>query len=70
MTIIKAGTKACELCGKIDELRPYGANGEWICFKCAMKDEATTSARFGAILEKGGLVIDLMDQDGEPEVTP
>jgi hypothetical protein len=70
MTIIKAGTKACELCGKIAELRPYGANGEWICFKCAMKDEATTSARFGAILEKGGLVLDLTDQDGEPEVTP
>lgn len=26
----------CELCGKIDECRPYGENGEQICFDCAM----------------------------------
>jgi hypothetical protein len=25
----------CELCGKIDECRPYGPNGEQICFDCA-----------------------------------
>lgn len=29
----------CELCGKYDELRPYGPNGERCCFLCAMKDE-------------------------------
>lgn len=27
---------ACELCGKIDECRPYGPNHEQICFDCAM----------------------------------
>lgn len=32
----------CEMCGKIDECRPYGPNNEQICFECAMKDEATT----------------------------
>jgi hypothetical protein len=32
----------CELCGKFDELRPYGPNGERICFECGMKDKATT----------------------------
>lgn len=29
----------CELCGKIDELRPYGPKGERVCFGCGMKDE-------------------------------
>ncbi len=27
--------QACEMCGKIDECRPYGPNGEQICFECA-----------------------------------
>lgn len=27
--------QACELCGKIDECRPYGPNNEQICFECA-----------------------------------
>lgn len=34
--------QACQMCGKIDECRPYGPNGEEICFDCGMKDEATT----------------------------
>jgi len=38
----------CEFCGKIDELRPYGPNGERICFDCGMKDEKTTRRKFGA----------------------
>lgn len=33
----------CELCGKVDELRPYGPNGERICFDCGMKYERTTT---------------------------
>lgn len=32
----------CEQCGVIDECRPYGPNGERICFDCGMKDEETT----------------------------
>lgn len=32
----------CEYCGKHDELRPYGKNGERICFDCGMKDEKMT----------------------------
>ena len=34
--------QVCELCGKIDECRPYGPNGEQICFECGMKDEENT----------------------------
>jgi hypothetical protein len=32
----------CEMCGKVDECRPYGPNDEQICFDCGMKDEETT----------------------------
>jgi hypothetical protein len=34
----------CELCGKIDELRPYGPNKENICYECGMKNEDATDA--------------------------
>lgn len=40
----------CELCGKIDECRPYGPNDENICFDCAMKDEATTERKMAAYI--------------------
>lgn len=36
----------CDVCHQIAELRPYGPNGEWICFACAMQDEQTTARRF------------------------
>lgn len=32
----------CEMCGANEETRPYGPNGERICFTCGMKDEKTT----------------------------
>jgi hypothetical protein len=38
--------QACQLCGIIDECRPYGPNGEEICFDCGMKNEATTLSQF------------------------
>lgn len=40
--IIEAeGKQTCELCGASAETRPYGPNGEEVCFPCGMKDEAT-----------------------------
>ena len=36
----------CEFCGATDELRPYGPNGENVCFDCAMKDEAAAARQF------------------------
>lgn len=36
----------CDLCGKIAELRPYGPNGEAVCFECGMKDEAAAKRAF------------------------
>lgn len=64
-TLIKAGSSACQLCGKQAELRPYGPQGEWICFACGMLDEETTKKQFGNFLD-GGLALDLTDQDGKP----
>jgi hypothetical protein len=39
----------CDSCGKIAELRPYGPNGECICFDCGMKDEDTTKRMFNKV---------------------
>jgi hypothetical protein len=39
-----AGT--CELCGKIAETRPYGPNGEEVCFECGMKDKTAAERGF------------------------
>ena len=36
----------CELCGKIAETRPYGPNGENVCFECGMKDEKAAIRAF------------------------
>jgi hypothetical protein len=36
----------CQLCGKVAELRPYGPNGEYVCFACGMTDEAAAKAQF------------------------
>jgi hypothetical protein len=42
--------EVCEMCGKVDECRPYGPNDENICFECAMKDEATTERKMAAYI--------------------
>lgn len=39
--------QVCEVCGNIDECRPYGPNGEQICFNCGMKDPETTRKKMG-----------------------
>lgn len=42
--------RRCELCGKVAECRPYGPNGEQICFDCGQKDLATTERMMGRYL--------------------
>lgn len=46
LVISQENSQQCDFCGEIRELRPYGPNGECICFKCAMKDEKTTRQQF------------------------
>lgn len=36
----------CELCGAVDETRPYGPNGEEVCFDCGMQDKAAAKRGF------------------------
>lgn len=62
-TIIRAGTGPCELCGKTAELRPYGPRGEFICFACGMKDEATTVASFARTIQGEAVVLDARTPD-------
>lgn len=41
----------CEMCGTVDELRPYGPNNQNVCFDCAMKDEEGAKKRFLEMLD-------------------
>jgi hypothetical protein len=41
----------CELCGAIEETRPYGPGGKRVCYDCAMKDEAETARQFRKLFE-------------------
>jgi hypothetical protein len=36
----------CDLCGEVEETRPYGPNGENVCFDCGMKDEEAMKRGF------------------------
>lgn len=42
--------QACQMCGVIDECRPYGPNDEEICFDCAQKDPETTERKMAIYL--------------------
>lgn len=42
--------EVCELCGAVDECRPYGPNGENICFDCGQKDPETTKKKMAAYI--------------------
>lgn len=37
--------KVCDFCGIVSETRPYGPNGEEICFECGTKDPEMTERR-------------------------
>jgi hypothetical protein len=39
----------CELCGAVEETRPYGPHGERVCFKCGMKDEPAAIRAFAKL---------------------
>jgi hypothetical protein len=40
----------CDLCDKVAETRPYGPNGEEICFQCGQRDVVTTEKSMGQFL--------------------
>jgi hypothetical protein len=45
--VIEAEPKGlCQFCLAHTETRPYGPNGEEVCFKCGMKNEAAAERQF------------------------
>lgn len=44
----------CELCGKRAETRPYGPNGEDVCFPCGMNDVQAARRGFRRLIEGEG----------------
>lgn len=42
----------CDLCQEVAELRPYGPNGERICFPCAMESPQRAEAAFEALIAR------------------
>ena len=53
----------CDLCGVIAELRPYGPNGEAVCFDCGMIHYAASEAAFQKRIAGVGLVIVVSEGD-------
>lgn len=49
------GDEKCQLCGKTEECRPYGPNGENICFDCGMKNKEQTERMMNKMLFGVGL---------------
>jgi hypothetical protein len=49
--------QVCELCGKQAETRPYGPNGENICYECGMANLETTEKMFSKVLDKAKTVV-------------
>lgn len=49
-TIEDEPEQRCKLCGKLAETRPYGPNGEEVCFECGMKDEEAAKRGFNRII--------------------
>lgn len=43
----------CDLCGQIDELRPYGPGGAKICYPCGMKDPINTFMAYARVWSDG-----------------
>ena len=45
--ISKEKEQKCQTCKMIRECRPYGLNGEQICYNCGLKDIETTEKMMG-----------------------
>ncbi len=45
----------CELCGSVEETRPYGPGGKQVCFSCGMKNEEEAKRQFGKLFTRSRL---------------
>lgn len=67
VTYIKPVDSKCQECGKLADLRPYGAGGKFVCFECMKKNEPEAQRRFGALLDAGPVVIDARNNSANTE---
>ena len=51
----------CDLCGVIEEVRPYGPKGEVVCVTCALKD---LPAVFAAMCRRVGMNAEAAERIG------
>lgn len=49
--------RMCEMCEEVEECRPYGPNGEQICYKCGMLNKETTEKKIDDVLSKVDVLI-------------
>jgi len=42
--------RRCELCGTVTECRPYGPNGEQVCYDCGMKNKEAAERQMNKYL--------------------
>lgn len=47
----------CEYCGKTNDLRPYGKNGENICYKCGMANINETRSSFNKLTTGRDIIV-------------
>jgi hypothetical protein len=62
----------CNDCSKEDETRPYGPNGEAICFDCAMatpEKKQQTINMMHKLMEAAGPVVMIGTEDGPIPLT-
>ena len=41
----------CDVCKKKADTRPFGPNGERVCFDCAMKNEAAARRQYSRLIK-------------------
>jgi hypothetical protein len=66
-------TKVCYSCNKSKDLRPYGPQGQYVCFQCAFatpESTAQTEAAFKLQLDAAGPVVLLDGTDAGPRPYP
>lgn len=64
---LRVGPEECHKCGSTDkELRPYGPEGEDVCFSCGMGDLQETERQFGTQLQEAGDVSVLTEEGPVP----
>lgn len=48
----------CEMCNQLsDDLRPFGRNGQWICYDCCTIDQEQSLNRYKKLMAESDMVI-------------